>query len=494
MANLNDVQQKAVTHGPGNLLIVAGPGTGKTHTLTHRILKLTEQLKSTEKILAVTFTNKAAHEMRQRLEKLGVDLKCVFVGTFHQFCLSLLREFIEETELPRNFRVVEPQDIEGMAKLLWPDLSKREQTKILEDIGRQKSSMGGLLDKEKYLNQYNQQLRQNGWLDFDDLLLETIRLLEMKHHITMHIRSLYTSIFVDEYQDINSVQHHLLKILAGPQGHITAIGDPNQAIYGFRGGSHGFFKTFSEDFPNTTVLSLTQNYRSTSNILEASSQVITGHDVTISPLTAEIYEKGKLIIHETPTEKAEAEYVVHQIEKIIGGTSLFSQDSGRVSSQAQAEFTFGDIAILYRLNAQRKCLEEALERSGIPYQVSGREPYPVEEPWVYDVEKVHLSTIHAAKGLEFAVVFILGCEDNLLPLNLEGLISNPQEERRLFYVAMTRAKNQLFLTRVRKRVLFGKFYENVPSPFLKDIEERLKEYEQIKQRRGQFEKQMSFLK
>ena len=149
---------------------------------------------------------------------------------------------------------------------------------------------------------------------------------------------------------------------------------------------------------------------------------------------------------------------------------------------------------LEQLNAQRKLLEEALQRSGIPYQVSGSQPYPIEEPINYDVERVNLLTLHAAKGLEFSVVFIIGCEDHLLPLNLEGLTSDIEEERRLFYVGMTRAKRQLFLTRSRKRLIFGKFYENPPSPFLKDIEERLKEYEEMKARRKSTERQMSLFK
>ena len=255
-----------------------------------------------------------------------------------------------------------------------------------------------------------------------------------------------------------------------------------------------FFKNFSQDFPSASILSLTENYRSTANILEASSQVIAKNDSEVSALVAHIYDQGRLIIHETPTEKAESEYVVHQIERIVGGTSMFSQDSGRVAKEIEGQYAFGDIAILYRLNAQRKCLEDALQRSGIPYQVSGNKSHPAEEPVLYDVERVNLSTLHAAKGLEFAVVFMVGCEDSLLPLNLEGLTSDMEEERRLFYVGMTRAKRQLFLTRSRKRLIFGKWHQSPASPFLKDIEERLKEYERVKEYRKPSEKQLSLFK
>ncbi|MCA9406850.1 MAG: ATP-dependent helicase, partial [Candidatus Omnitrophica bacterium] len=283
-----------------------------------------------------------------------------------------------------------------------------------------------------------------------------------------------------------------LKQLAGPQNRITAIGDPNQAIYGFRGSDVRFFETFTEDFSPSEVFHLSDNYRSAKNLLSASGQVMSaGGNASIFELTANIYAQGRLIIHAVPTEKAEAEYVVHQIEKLVGGTSMFSQDTGRVETEEEGERTFGDIAILYRLNSQRYALQKALDRSGIPYNVTVKKTdSSLEEDWqgqyskadegaVVDSEKVSLMTLHASKGLEFPVVFIVGCENRLLPLNVGGMMSDIEEERRLFYVGMTRAKERLYIIRAKQRILYGQKAQHDPSPFLADIEEGLKEYEKI---------------
>jgi len=245
----------------------------------------------------------------------------------------------------------------------------------------------------------------------------------------------------------------------GSDTQITAIGDPNQAIYGFRGSDVGFFESFKDDFSGAKILSLSDNYRSSQNLLSASSQVMASARAAHVPqLVAKIYSRGKLIIKECPTDRAEAEYVVHNIEKMIGGTSMFSQDSGRVDTDEEAEVSFSDIAVLYRLKSQAYLLEEAFDRSGIPYHISGTTSKKNEdeicptrgEDVTFEGEKVSLMTIHSAKGLEFSVVFIVGCEESILPLDLEGLTSEVDEERRLFYVGMTRAKTGLFLTKAKK--------------------------------------------
>ncbi len=494
-------QQKAVEYNDGHLLSVAGPGTGKTHILTHRIARSITFLNPSEKVLAITFTNKAALELEHRLSTLAGERDAVFIGTFHSFCLQLLKTYWNKFGGPKDFFVALPEEIEKFCKSIWPDLSAGTRKSLLQEISQWKATQfeDAIPEDVKIYDQY---LREKNLLDFDDLLLEAVKLLKKNLSLLKEIRKIYRYVCVDEYQDINPAQHALLKLLVHPGGGVlTAIGDPNQAIYGFRGSEVKFFESFEKDFPGAQTLSLEENYRSAQNLLAASSQVVAkSRFKCVSPLTAKIAEAGRLTIYEAPTDSAEAEYVVHQIEKMVGGTSMFSQDSGRVVRHAGAERSFGDIAVLYRLNSQSRALKTALERSGIPYEIAGEKALEDEllstedEKYVERSERVSLMTLHAAKGLEFPVVFIVGCEENILPLHLEGMTSDPQEERRLFYVGMTRAKDELFLVRANKRLLFGKFYQNAPSPFLADIEEELKAYEKSIPRRKEKkeDKQMTF--
>jgi len=487
--DVNEAQWRAITHQGSHLLIVAGPGTGKTHTLTHRIIRFAEQLKNSQRILAITFTNKAAREMSERLSGcLSVVNAGVMVDTFHSFCLKFLRQFIRHANLPVDFRVAIPEEIEVLAKELWPDKSVKERKDTVEQISRWKSTSFEQPLPEN-LRVYNELLRAKGLLDFDDLLLESLNLLTKISQVREQIRNTYRFIFVDEYQDMNPAQHALLKIFVDDGALLTAIGDPNQAIYSFRGADVRFFESFSADFPGAVIMELSENYRSATNLLKASGQVIAKNKRFFIPaLNPKILTEGRLTIYEAPTDKAEAEYVVHQLEKLIGGTSMFSIDSGRVANYEEPNASFNDIVILYRLNSQRRVLEEALGRSGIPYRVSGDKPFyqivlPLkDDPHEENNQKVSLMTLHAAKGLEFPVVFIIGCEENLIPLNLKGFSFDAEEERRLFYVGMTRAKEKLYLIRARRRYLYGQSYENLPSPFLSDIEEELKAYEEIQKK------------
>jgi DNA helicase-2/ATP-dependent DNA helicase PcrA len=484
--DVNDSQWQAIRHETGHLLIVAGPGTGKTHTLTYRILHLLSSLKQGQKVLAVTFTNKAANEMRLRLAKRSAAGEPFYtVGTFHSFCQNFLKQH------GHDFRVPSFDEIEALMEELEPDLKKGERRRLLEQISLWKAKDFTQSSFPELLA-YDVAMRQKGWLDFDDLLLETVKFLTAHREVLTALRQKYPYVFVDEYQDINPIQHKLLKMLIGPAGtgKITAIGDPHQAIYGFRGSSVKFFESFAADFPGATILNLSENYRSGQNIISASSQLIRGQSsLHIPPLTAKIYSQGRLVIHEASTDKAEAEYVVHQIEKMVGGTSMFSKDSGRLDKTDEACHGFGDIAVLFRLNSQRAVLEDAFNRSGIPYHITEEREYENAEETLAnafkhnnDSDKVSLMTLHAAKGLEFGVVFIVGCEEDLLPLNMTGLTTDKAEERRLFYVGVTRAKENLFLVRAARRRLFGKSYETLPSSFLSDIEEELKEYERFEQR------------
>lgn len=552
---LNPAQARAVDHNGGHLLIIAGPGTGKTHTLISRIIRLTDELKTGVKVLAITFTNKAAREMRERLSSLKEDAgPLVTVGTFHAFCLGLLRRYIKHTNLPEGFRVASPDEIEPLVRPAL-DIPAKDLKGFLCEISRWKS-FNPDQTKPARLKEYNDILRGHGLIDFDDLMSAALILLSNNEKVAQEIRRTYQFICVDEYQDLNAIQNAFLKELVKEGVQLTAIGDPNQAIYGFRGSDVRFFHDFDRDFPGATLQMLRENYRSTENLLAASSQVIAaGRDRSLNlEAIAHIHAQGRLVVQESPTDKAEAEFVVHQIESLLGGTSMFSRDSGRVKTTALTQCSFGDIAVLYRLNAQKNALKEALERSGIPYQVSGDRSFGLsreaaqalkhyaaqtkpadasellrtfaqssqgrdileadkklaedweeilnfsigiktldelfdalclqkpEDRFDFNVEKVSLMTLHASKGLEFPVVFVTGCEEGLLPLNVAGMSSDPEEERRLFYVGMTRAKGTLYLTRAQRRFLFGQPCHFPPSKFLSDIREDLKAYEYLQQK------------
>jgi len=330
---MNQEQKEAIQQKGNNLLIIAGPGTGKTYTLTHRIARMVVDLEKDQNALAITFTNKAAEEMFHRLEGMSKDLtKKVFVGTFHSFCLHILKQHVDKTFLPRDFKVSLPEDIQDLVKQLWPELSKRERKRILEEISQWKSAPEKYF-KRKEVDSYNDFLRQNNFVDYDDLLLETVDLLRKEKAVLLSVQKKYSYIFVDEYQDINPVQHSLLTLLISEKNMITAIGDPNQSIYGFRGSDVHYFESFISDFSRAKTLSLVKNYRATPNLLEASEGIISKSEFVVPAITAEIFVKGKLIVYEASTEKAEAEYVVHQTERMLGGTSLFSLDSKRVESE-----------------------------------------------------------------------------------------------------------------------------------------------------------------
>ena len=470
-ADLNESQWQAVRHQGTHLLISAGPGTGKTHTLTRRIAHLIPTLKPDENILAITFTNKAARQMQDRLSALGVAQSRLFVGTFHGFCLKLLRDHFKHTALPKDFKVALPEELTGFDK------------EVLERISLLKSTQLAIPPDDDY-KAYQRYLRQNSRIDFDDILREALILLE-DEGIAAGLRRRYRYIFVDEYQDSNIVQNALLKVLAREGVLLTAIGDANQSIYGFRGSRVGLFRRFQEDFAPAQILTLQENYRSAPSLLTASGQVMGGVQ-----LLARIKTQGKLIIHQAATDRAEADYVAHQIEKLIGGLDM-NTSPAKGGASRRAVRSFGDVAILYRLNAQRHVLGQALGHLGIPYQVA-QKPQKAkdysdedvlgqnEEVLEYNVEKVSLMSLHAAKGLEFPVVFIIGCEENLLPLDLISMKGDPQEERRLFYVGMTRAKEHLYLTYAKRRQLFGQAMIQKPSPYLADIAEELKAYEATK--------------
>ncbi len=371
---LNDEQRIAVRHREGHLLIVAGPGTGKTHTLTHRMAYLSRHETTPDRMLAVTFTNKAAAELKSRLGNLlDEPAQDVMVGTFHGVCLALMRQWSRHASVPLSLSVATPDDQDRLARAQWPLDNTAQRRRRLEEVARWKASgRGG--EMPEAVSAYTRLLRRHGLLDFDDVILETTKLLRTADRFRQSVHERFRYVFVDEYQDINPAQHDLLKILVEGGARITAIGDPNQAIYGFRGADTRYFHSFENDFPGARVQYLKENYRSAASLLDASSQVMSASSTSPAPpLVAALYVQGRLVIRETRSDRAEAEYVVHQIERLVGGTSLFSQDSGRLEDGADPgeERSFGDVAVLYRMNSQNTALVEAFDRSGIPFQTAG---------------------------------------------------------------------------------------------------------------------------
>jgi DNA helicase-2/ATP-dependent DNA helicase PcrA len=591
LAGLNPEQQGAVLSTASHLIIVAGPGTGKTRTLTYRIAHLIDKKGvAPNTILAITFTNKAAEEMATRLRNLiGADLTGhVTLKTFHAFGTMLLREMGEKLGLPSNFAICSEQERQTILKHAYPDWSTRETNRRLDDISVAKSQclapdeVGSALT-EIYHN-YQKALQENGLVDFDDLVFKPVQLLEHHSDLQQAVRQRFRWISVDEFQDVNLAQYRLLQLLIGPNSNVCLIGDPDQAIYGFRGATAAFFHQFGQEFGPVETLHLNRNYRSTQLILDASEQVIEKNPVSERVrIWSDFLDKTKLVVYQAASDRAEAEYTVQEIEKTMGGISYFSIDSGRADNEEKS-FTFADFAVFYRLSAQSQPLIEAFERSGIPYQTVGQTPFyehkeikailaglwyiynpdstfylehvtskkglsqlvlflnnlrqssneqPVarlieliqpqlwpdldekraervqqlilratsfenrlpdflestvlqKETDAYDprADRVTLMTLHAAKGLEFPVVFMVGCEENLLPYQMPGKTFDLEEERRLFYVGMTRAQHKLILTHAKSRFLFGQKQQNEASRFLSDIENTLKEIKKMAARKA----------
>jgi DNA helicase II / ATP-dependent DNA helicase PcrA len=558
-ASLDDEQRAAAEIVAGPLLIVAGPGSGKTRTLTTRIaLLVREHGVAPEACLAITFTRRAAGELGERLGALlGEDAAKVPVHTFHGLGLELLREHAAAAGLEPGFRVAD--DTERLALLQEVTrLGKRKARKLLGDVSRAKRTgeIGALLASDGNAAALARALDERALLDFDDLVARTAGLLERDETVRAAVHGRYRFVSVDEYQDVDAQQVRLVRALVPDGGNLCAIGDPDQAIYGFRGADAAHIGRFASDFPGARVMRLTRNYRSGRSIVEASGQVIAAGpaDAVERRLNALLDTPERVVIHQAATERAEAEFVVHTTEKLLGGHSFFSVDSGRTAglrdSRMELDLTFSDIAVLYRTDAQADALSEAFARSGMPFQrrshgrlaehpgvrvlieqlaaepgdgplaarlraaearaVEGRKPADVTairaavgmldplaevagddlarfvddlamgaevDSWDPRAQRISLLTLHAAKGLEFRVVFIVGCEQGLLPLAFGDHVDPAAvvEERRLFYVGMTRTIQQLYLCHARKRRWRGRIRERQPSPFLRDIEEQLLE-------------------
>lgn len=378
---LNDKQRKAAMHIDGPLLILAGAGSGKTSTMTHRIAYMIEQGISPYNILAVTFTNKAAGEMRERVESLVGDCSNMWIMTFHAMCLRVLRVHCDVLGYDRNFVIYDGTDQKTIVKNILKELnindkqlgvpyllsiiSKNKEKEISpEDFKRQV----GDDFKGKKIHQvykiYEERLKKNNAMDFDDLLLNTVRVLQADAMVLEKYRNRFKYIMVDEYQDTNHIQYKLIKMLAKGYENLCVVGDDDQCIYQWRGADIRNILDFEKDFPNALVIKLEQNYRSYGNILKAAHSVIQkNNDRKGKKLWTTKEDGDKIKYYRADNEKDEARYVAQEIDLLKGKNRKYR-----------------DFAILYRTNAQSRNFEEGLTRRGIPYRVlSGLRYYDRKE-------------------------------------------------------------------------------------------------------------------
>jgi len=610
LEGLNTAQKEAVLHVDGPLLIVAGAGAGKTKTIVHRIAHLVEEGIPASSILAVTFTNKAAGEMRDRVRDLlsGKRGGLPLVATFHSLGVRLLREFHEEAGVPKNFSIWDRDDSLRAVKAELKRLDTEEWTprQILGAISREKGGGKTLAEyrerassrREQVVTtvweRYEQELQAQDCLDFDDLLVRTLSLLQESSKTLSLLQNRWRYIIVDEYQDTSGVQYELMKLLSGKLGNLCVCGDLDQCIYTWRQAEIENLLSFERVFPDVKVVRLEQNYRSTRTIIAAANAVIEKNTNRIPKTLFSENETGEpIVLHGALDERYEAWFVAEQAANLI--------DLGVAPNE---------IAVLYRENAQSRVLEEALLHAGLPYRVLGtrfferkevkdvlsylraainpkgksdlarivgvpprgigkvtvekmlsgqplgaasakvaafrelllkirhavhtlptseavrfcieasgiqkmyggkteedaehlgnvRElanlaaKYESDEPpagierlleeaalqseqdeldMSRDKGGISLMTVHAAKGLEFDAVFVVGMEQGLFPSLRNDETRDPEEERRLFYVALTRARKHLFLSYAYERTKYGTRESALPSEFLSDIDARL---------------------
>ncbi len=617
---LNPEQQQAVSHFQGPALVIAGPGTGKTRVLAYRILYLIKEKGiEPERILAVTFTNRAAAEMQERLQSLlkvelneqGMSSR-LQVTTFHSLGLSILKEYLAEgqqlmTECQEftgrdvHFSLIDEDDRKLLLGRL-PGMKKNSINRFSASITSMKQQLStppSIEDQETrdIVMEYERLLKEQNLFDLDDLLYIPVRLFENFPAFLDAFRERKRWLLVDEYQDINFAQYRLIRLIAPGTGsgigkddetaNLCVIGDPDQAIYGFRGADVAFIRKFQEDYPGAALYRLQQSYRCSDAILQASRDVIRKQKDAEGDLSG--LDKGVTIkISANHSHRAEAEFIARTIEDMIGGLRFFSMDSSITAGHRVREIdSLDDFAVLCRVKGQFEALEKAFMDHAIPYRAIGHVPFFKEEPVNHvidvlecienprhsfykqkliagrvidplqlpglleqaatgtfkqqpvaglinnlldtyfpglkaaqervfkqllevagnfgsnlghflkfavlgtaadtyrpDVESVTLMTLHAAKGLEFQCVFIPGCEDGLLPYSLyENHTGDRDEEKRLLYVGMTRAKRYLFLCHAAKRFIQGREYCLPRSPFLDPIEKELLENAQLKERK-----------
>ena len=620
---LNEKQKEAVLHVDGPCLVIAGAGSGKTKVLTTRIAYLIEQKIPSYNILAITFTNKAAKEMRERLEVLVPDNN-TFVGTFHALGVRIIRENAPLLGLDRNFTIIDSDDALSIIKkiikdngydpkLATPGYIRNRISKIKnemltnEEINKFFNTPQDQIAEKVYYD-YNDILKKNNSVDFDDLLLLPVKLFINNKDILESYQDRFKYILIDEYQDTNDVQYKLSRLLASKYHNIFVVGDPDQSIYMFRGANFHNILNFEKDYKNAAVIALEENYRSTKNILDAANSVIKNNkERKEKNLWSNNGEGTKTKYLRAYDDRHEIQLVLDEIKKLLS-----------------EGYQKNDIAVLYRTNAQSRLVEEMFLKANIPYKVVGsyyfysrkeikdllcylrlilnnddeislrrvinvpkrgigtstiakleaeakdkgismfqaiskgkeqlfkelilhlthesenltltelielileetgiREEYENENnlenelrlenleefksitktfeertgsvsladfleevSLIADISEhqeqddvVTLMTVHSAKGLEFSVVFLIGMEDGIFPHQNSFSNDGLEEERRLCYVGITRAKEKLFISNAKRRMLYGKDVINPPSRFIKEITPELLEVDNEK--------------
>ncbi len=375
LEGLNDKQYEAVVNTEGPCLVIAGAGSGKTKVLTHKIAYLIKEkgVKPWD-ILAITFTNKAANEMKERIANLvGDEAADIWMGTYHSICVRILRRFIDRIGFDTSFIIFDTTDQRTLVKNCLKDLNIDDKLfndrAVLSEISNAKNEMlepdqytlraNGDFRKEKIATVYElyqKRLKENNAIDFDDIINYTIKILQENEDIREYYTSKFKYVLVDEYQDTNRSQFTLVTILASKYKNITAVGDNDQGIYSFRGADISIILNFEKDFQGTKIIKLEQNYRCTGNILKAANSVIKNNEVKYKKELWTQNEEGNLPkVYQADNEYDEASYIVEQIEHL----------------KREEYYKYQDFAILYRMNTQSRAIEDILRRENIPYKIIG---------------------------------------------------------------------------------------------------------------------------
>ena len=375
LEGLNDKQYEAVVNTDGPCLVIAGAGSGKTKVLTHKIAYLLEEKNVKPwNILAITFTNKAANEMKERVENLvGEAAKDMWIGTFHSICVKILRRFIDRIGFDHSFVIFDTSDQRTLIKECLKDLQiddKMFTDRIVQfEISNAKNDMRepeeyeaiskGDYRKEKIASVYRlyqKRLKENNAIDFDDIINYTIKIFKENEDVLEYYTNKFNYILVDEYQDTNKSQFTLIRLLANAHGNITVVGDNDQGIYSFRGADISNILNFEKDFKGTKIIKLEQNYRCTQNILNAANSVIKNNEVKYKKKLWTENEEGSLpTFHVSDDEYDEGRYIVEEINHL----------------RREEYYKYSDFAVLYRMNSQSRAIEEILRREDIPYKIVG---------------------------------------------------------------------------------------------------------------------------
>ena len=375
LEGLNNKQYEAVINTEGPCLVIAGAGSGKTKVLTHKIAYLIKEkgVKPWD-ILAITFTNKAANEMKERIVNLVGDVaKDIWMGTFHSVCVRILRRFIDRIGFDTSFIIFDTSDQRTLVKNCLKDLNIDDklfnERSVLSEISNAKNEMldptmytaraNGDFRKEKIsevYELYQKRLKENNAIDFDDIINYTIEILQDNEDVREYYSNKFKYVLVDEYQDTNKSQFTLVTILAAKYKNITVVGDNDQGIYSFRGADISNILNFEKDFPGTKIIKLEQNYRCTGNILKTANSVIKNNEVKYKKELWTQNEEGNLPkVYQAENEYDEASYIVEQIEHL----------------RREEYYKYNDFAVLYRMNTQSRAIEDILRRENIPYKIIG---------------------------------------------------------------------------------------------------------------------------